>query len=342
MATRDEESPLLAPPAPVERGGSKMVDKVKQQVQEVANPTKWSMLGMSLFCCAWLALGIGAGVVIEGWSVLTAAYVIVQIITTIGFGDITVTSQRMRFFCTIYVLATICIVASIIMNLLDRFIQSEADMIRSTMRRVEARRLANVENEEQARRIFGKYNALIVSFVPFLLFVSFGTVFYRLYEPCTCSTGPRMVEGCVEGPTCEATGGYMKTWIDALYMSVITMTTVGFGDVTPKSQLGEFLALGWMVFGVAVTAHFVGNVGKMLMDENARQLKLDRVSQDIFRSIDLSRTGTLSPIEFRTYALIKFGLVAQEDLDSIDQLFKSIDLDHDGQLSFAEIQEACD
>lgn len=39
-----------------------------------------------------------------------------------------------------------------------------------------------------------------------------------------------------------------------IYWAVVTMTTVGFGDITPKTALGQFLASCLMIFGYGIIA----------------------------------------------------------------------------------------
>jgi len=51
--------------------------------------------------------------------------------------------------------------------------------------------------------------------------------------------------------------GEDKEWIKAFYMAVITMTTVGFGDVTPNTEGGKIFATVWMLMGVAAFANMV-------------------------------------------------------------------------------------
>lgn len=46
-------------------------------------------------------------------------------------------------------------------------------------------------------------------------------------------------------------------WIDAYYMSVITLTTVGYGDFTPKTDVGKIFTTLYILAGVGVIASFV-------------------------------------------------------------------------------------
>jgi len=40
------------------------------------------------------------------------------------------------------------------------------------------------------------------------------------------------------------------TYFDAVYYSIVTLTTVGFGDITPVSNLGRLVTIGMIISGV--------------------------------------------------------------------------------------------
>ena len=46
-------------------------------------------------------------------------------------------------------------------------------------------------------------------------------------------------------------------WIDAYYMSVITLATVGYGDFAPKTDIGKIFTTLYILAGVGVIASFV-------------------------------------------------------------------------------------
>lgn len=50
----------------------------------------------------------------------------------------------------------------------------------------------------------------------------------------------------------------------ALWFSAVTMTTVGYGDKTPQTPLGRFLAFIWMFTGILLVSAFTGSVASSI------------------------------------------------------------------------------
>eukprot|EP01065_Artemidia_motanka_P017730 TRINITY_DN21167_c0_g1_i1.p1 TRINITY_DN21167_c0_g1~~TRINITY_DN21167_c0_g1_i1.p1 ORF type:complete len:1056 (+),score=166.71 TRINITY_DN21167_c0_g1_i1:57-3224(+) len=64
-------------------------------------------------------------------------------------------------------------------------------------------------------------------------------------------------------------------YIAALYFTVTTMTTVGYGDINAGTDFGRMFSILIMVFGVSVYAFVMGNVGHFLANDDLfeRQIK---------------------------------------------------------------------
>ena len=57
----------------------------------------------------------------------------------------------------------------------------------------------------------------------------------------------------------------VQTIFDGFWLAIVTITTVGFGDVTPVTLLGRLISVGMMLAGLFSLALFAGVVGSSLM-----------------------------------------------------------------------------
>jgi hypothetical protein len=47
------------------------------------------------------------------------------------------------------------------------------------------------------------------------------------------------------------------TWVDSIYFTVVALTTVGFGDLAPTTQLSRAVTIGFLFFGVSLLGGFI-------------------------------------------------------------------------------------
>ena len=54
-------------------------------------------------------------------------------------------------------------------------------------------------------------------------------------------------------------------WIDSLYFSVITVSTVGYGDISPETYAGKVFTMVYVVVGIGVFVALVSTIGHHLV-----------------------------------------------------------------------------
>jgi voltage-gated potassium channel len=72
------------------------------------------------------------------------------------------------------------------------------------------------------------------------------------------------------------TGGYtiIEGWppLDSLYMTLITLSTVGFGEVYALSPTGKIFTMILVIFGVGGAAYTISIIGQMIVEGEIRKL----------------------------------------------------------------------
>ncbi len=83
--------------------------------------------------------------------------------------------------------------------------------------------------------------------------------------------------------TASGTAGYMWVegwgWIDAIYMTVITLSTVGFQEVRPLSEGGRLFTTGLIMAGVGSVAYLFGSLSEYIISGELKSILRTRHMQ---------------------------------------------------------------
>jgi len=63
------------------------------------------------------------------------------------------------------------------------------------------------------------------------------------------------------------------SWIDSLYFTVITLATVGYGDLTPTTPVGKLFAVIFVISGVGIFLAFLNKVMERRVERSKEKLK---------------------------------------------------------------------
>jgi len=268
----------------------------------------------------------------------------VQIITTVGYGDMCPDSDDTRLFVAVYVVVGNVVAGVGVMDYLTSVLaqgaeETKKDLLSKSLaesmgegRRSPKRALAEAKS-------MGKHSALMKALLAFLTMISLGTVFFSFVDYCVCEDFDTcdVVLPFGETQSCLDLGGTRRTVLQAFYMSCITLTTVGYGDVVPGNWLGRLFASVWMVAGVASMAQFLGQLARAVNSNSVKRTVSHGMSEETFRMIDADNSGSLTKYEYVVYMLLNFDMVDASDVQELLEVFDDMDSNQNGLLEYVEV-----
>jgi len=128
------------------------------------------------------------------------------------------------------------------------------------------------------------------------------------------------------------------TLIDSLYFSVITLTTIGYGDVSPSSTAGRAVMAIVMPLAVFSLSSFIATLNDIKQAEKMGGEKtLYEKLNDLQEVIEQDDDGVVSPEEYIIFNLLKMGKVDSDTLSLLRDQFKALDADGSGELDADDI-----
>lgn len=313
----------------------------------------------ALVVLVWILVGVVVGVGMQGWDYATSFYVIVQICTTVGYGDQSM-GDAYHLFMIVYIFIGTVVTAGVISEVVDAILTTAVAEEKAFFKKVVEKEKAFFGKDQSADPAAtghgGAANAHHVHMkaalkrqgmdtLRALAGLVFGlllwALFFSIYEECTCSYDADKIEGCdgTSFETCEATGGKQMSFLAAVYFGVVTFSTVGFGDYTPHTHLGRIVATFGMLLGVGSYVNFVTSSSSLITSLKSHARKAKKLNIKLFRKLDANKTNYVTREEFRNFFLVSQGIVSEEQLHFIDHAFDSMDKKKTGILEIDEVED---
>lgn len=156
------------------------------------------------------------------------------------------------FYGIVDLLAVIPTYLSVIIVGSQGFIVIRALRLLRVFRILKLVRFSNASNTIRNAMIASRYKIIVFMIFVVTLITLIGSIMY-----------------IIESPTNEGFNSIPKS----IYWAIVTLTTVGFGDITPQTGVGQFLASIIMILGYGIIAVPTGIVTSEFAKEQKRELQ---------------------------------------------------------------------
>jgi len=254
-------------------------------------------------------------------------YFMAQVITTVGYGDITPAKIRGQVFVGLYVLGALFVIAMLISDLTSRLvIKAKEYKAKLAAQKAEEANTPRADGHvDEASKITiqsfvvpekPSYQPLLTALAVFGVLDICWIIFFSLHP------------------------GEGKTTFQAMYMSVITLSSVGFGYFTPITESGMVFGAFWMLFGCAALVNVISNFTQLMVKLNEWERFNEGSKAAAIESLKgmIKGSSEVTEMQFMQFALLQMGVVHEEELNNITQAFENLN-PKNGKVTLKSVQD---
>lgn len=235
-------------------------------------------------------------------TVIECVYFMAQIITTVGYGDITPVGTKEQCFVALYILAAVFVIAMLVSQLFNHCYE----LVRKAKDQMLGLTPKNSTDIESVHDLLQPHKPSIKPFLTSLaIFVAFDVIWVLFF---TWFPGEK------------------KSFFQALYMALITSTSVGFGAFTPVTEGGMVFSAFFMIAACAALANVIGNFCEFVAMVN----QFERFTPDVKHAVAAElkaiakNDGFVSEMEFFRLVVQHDGIMSAEQVDAILKVFEKL------------------
>jgi len=232
----------------------------------------------------------------EDWSFVDAIYFVTVTLTTVGYGSLVPSSDGAKGMTIVFVLVGMFLWASALGAISGLLIE-----------KLEA--LDDAEDGKEQDFIPEPWGTVVYASLLVMGGVTVGTVFFATAESDEFD------------------------FMDALYMSVMSVTTVGYGDLAASTEGGRLFACFWLLGGVICTGKAIGDVAHFVAKRTQNAAEKRRLKRNVTVRDLMNYGGADGKLDKNEFALCKLramGRVSKQDIKNCFDQFHVMDCDGGG------------
>lgn len=283
--------------------------------------------GTIRYCAALFLLYFLTGTLVysflfEKWSIRDSMYFIVVTFTTCGYGDLTPDSYAETIFTTLFLLVGVLVLATVAFGII---FENLFEAYETILERAKAK---------TGKRFLRKFDTLSISQTE-----GGGSTFWRNVRNECCAVTPLILLVILGALVIGSFEGWNVA--DSMYFTAVTATTVGYGDIAPRTEAMRLFCVFFIPFSVGVTAELFGRMTGVYLrykrEEAENEFLNSRLTLADIDRMDRNGDGIVVKDEFMRFFLVSMGKVNHEELDRLEALFQKLDASHDGKLSIDDL-----
>jgi potassium channel subfamily K len=253
---------------------------------------------------AYLMLGALTMSKLEGWTYLEGVYFSVTTVTTVGYGDFLPTKASTKLFTAFYIWGAITIFSFAL-----GIVFSDTDNDSAGIEEAK-----QIEKAVDNSGIFSGYKEVFKAFAVLLSIMAVGVLFAIVHMEMTA--------------------------VDAIYFASVTMSTVGYGDMSFSTETGFYFGIVYLVVATVATASAVSSMidNRVQAKEEDRQRhwikNYVKANTEAIANMDQDNDGQVYLYEFVKFMLTQTKKASRDDFRHMEMVFMRLNLEHENEHLF--------
>lgn len=259
------------------------------------------------------------------WTIIDSLYFAITTFSTVGFGDCYPSNDTSRVFTALYAVGGVSclgvalgVLGSNLIKSQERAMERAGNMSRTQVMIMFTTPDEHEPDEQAGSNEAPKWNPGMNRFlVPF----------------CALVIGAFIIA--------EETSDDDWTIASTFYFLTITGCTIGYGDLSPRSQTGRLFAVFYVPLAVMTLGEFLGVIANAIIDYRQASFHHALRTRDLnlrdLEAMDENGDGQVTRAEYLEFMLTAMNKVDQELLDELRSQFDRLDTKGRGTLSSADL-----
>jgi len=291
----------------------------------------------------YVALGVAYYWQTTDWGLLQSMYFVIVTLTSVGYGDLAPTGEGARLFTAAYILFGVGIVGTALGEVVSSLLNVDATPAGRMIKWLSGAGGSEAEAADADVSVAdGTQSEMDI--------ILSGSDAKTALVSTLLTVGGTLVLGALAFLELEP-GTSLS---DAIYYAVVTVTTVGYGDFTPQTSMGQAFVSGYAFFGTILLARALGAVAALPLERRRlyqQQLVLEQYGGELdAEELDdlqttLADLGLCHPkrdfctkSDFALAMLVRQDKLTRADVQAALGTFDKLDIDGSGELDEGDVQ----
>ncbi|PHU13283.1 Two-pore potassium channel 3 [Capsicum chinense] len=274
------------------------------------------------------------------YHIVDALYFCIVTMCTIGYGDIAPITPFTKLFACVFVLVGFGFIDILLSGVVNHVLDLQENLILSG---------SQVQGQGQGQRQLGSCDHKRGGF-------RFGFGFSACMD-CIVDVAKgrmriRLKVGLALGVVllCIGLGSLVLYFfehldgVDSVYLAVMSVTTVGYGDRAFKTLPGRLFASIWLLVSTLAVARAFLYLAEARIDKRHRRLTnwvLQReITIDDLLAADINNNGYIRKSEYVIYKLKEMGKISEKDVKQICNQFNKLDESNSGKITLHSLLQS--